>query len=424
MLPSSAFLTAVFSCALVVPLVSSAAILNKRYDYSQKGTIKGVNLGGWLVIEPFITPSLFEAFGSDSDNIPNDEYHYTQYLGKQEALSRLESHWASFITETDFKDIQAAGLNMVRIPIGYWAFLALDSDPYVQGQLKYLDLSLEWARSYDIKVWLDIHGVPGSQNGFDNSGYREDAEYISWFHGDNLEKTKQTLSMMVGQYGGSNYSDVVIGIELVNEPLGTYLDIDTIKQYYEDGYEIIRDEAKSVTDVIMHDAFRDQNYWDDSFQLYDYWGVVIDHHRYQVFSAGELGRSIDEHVEFTCEQGKKTSSEYHWTVTGEWSAALTDCTKWLNGVGRGARWDESYQSDTYFNTCNDNDDFSSWSDTRKEDTRRYIEAQLDAYDQGAGWVFWTWKTENSIEWDFQKLMETGLFPQPLSDRQYPNQCGY
>ncbi|GMM38455.1 glucan 1,3-beta-glucosidase [Saccharomycopsis crataegensis] len=401
--------------------ICAASTFKKRMDYSEKGSVKGVNLGGWFVIEPFINPSLFEAFG---DDIPNDEYHYTLSLGKELAYERLNEHWGSWITEADFETMSGIGLNFVRIPVGYWALLALDGDPYVQGQLPYLDQALEWCAKYNIQAWIDLHGVPGSQNGFDNSGYREDAEYLAWFQGDNLNKTYEALSIMSERYGGANYSDVVAGIELVNEPLGTYLDINTIAEYYDTGYKMIRDDLDLVTDVIMHDAFRDQNYWDPYFQLYDYWGVVIDHHRYQVFSTGELARTIDEHVDFVCKQGADTASEYHWSLTGEWSAALTDCTYWLNGVGRGARYDATYQSSTKYGTCDGINDISTWTDEQKQNTRKFIEAQMDAYDQGAGWIFWTWKTENALEWDFQRLVYEGLVPQPLTDRQYPNQCGY
>ena len=33
-----------------------------------------------------------------------------------------------------------------------------------------------------------------------------------------------------------------------------------------------------------------------------------------------------------------------YTVSGEWSNAITDCAKWLNGRGVGARWDGSLAS--------------------------------------------------------------------------------
>lgn len=87
-----------------------------------------------------------------------DEYTYTQTLGKAEAFSRLNSHWNSWITQGDFVRIAAAGMNHVRIPLGYWAAAPLDGDPYVQGQLPVLDNAVNWARAAGIKIVIDLHG--------------------------------------------------------------------------------------------------------------------------------------------------------------------------------------------------------------------------------------------------------------------------
>lgn len=56
-----------------------------------------------------------------------------------------------------------------------------------------------------------------------------------------------------------------------------------------------------------------------------------------------------------------------------------------------------------------------------------IEAQLDAYEHGAGWFFWTWKTQHGApEWDMRDLLANGVFPPPNNpgERQFPNQCGF
>ena len=126
------------------------------FDYNSGPGVKGVNLGGWFVLEPWITPSIFSEW-ADSHAVV-DEYTYTQTLGKDEASSRLTNHWQAWITQDDFNQIAAAGLNHVRIPIGYWALAPLDGDPYVQGQLPILDQAIGWARSAGIKVLLDLHG--------------------------------------------------------------------------------------------------------------------------------------------------------------------------------------------------------------------------------------------------------------------------
>ena len=96
-----------------------------------------------------------------------------------------------------------------------------------------------------------MHGAPGSQNGFDNSGLRD--SFIQ--NGDNTQVTLNVLNTIFKKYGGNEYSDVVIGIELLNEPLGPVLNMDKLKQFFLDGYNSLR-QTGSVTPVIIHDAFQ------------------------------------------------------------------------------------------------------------------------------------------------------------------------
>ena len=58
----------------------------------------------WL--QPWITPSLFDKTG-DSRII--DEWTFGQYQDKVKAAAALKTHWDTWITETDFRDIAAAG---------------------------------------------------------------------------------------------------------------------------------------------------------------------------------------------------------------------------------------------------------------------------------------------------------------------------
>lgn len=407
--------------------------IEKRfYDYGAtqySAPVRGVNIGGWLVLEPFITPSLFEAFRTNSDNddgIPVDEYHYTQALGQEVASSRLEAHWGSFYTEQDFSDIASLGFNLVRIPIGYWAFQTLDNDPYVRGsQEAYLDKAIEWSAKYGLKVWVDLHGAAGSQNGFDNSGLRDSWAFLE---DSNLKVTTNVINYMLEKYSQDQYLDTVVGVELINEPLGPVLDMDKMKSdYLLPAYNYLRNTLQRNQIIVIHDAFEQFNYWDDFLTASDGdWGVLIDHHHYQVFDSTQLQSSMADHIELACSWGKGTLNEAHWTVCGEFSAALTDCAKWVNSVGFGARYDGTWTKDgetsPYIGSCENNEDITSWSEERKQNTRKFVEAQLDAFEMRGGWIIWCYKTENTIEWDVQRLIYNGLFPQPLTDRQYPGQC--
>ena len=424
------------SKAASIPLKNkrNLQIYQKRYyDYDTDEVIRGVNIGGWLVLEPYITPSIFERFRTNCDNddgIPVDEYHLCQQMGYDPAKELLIDHWNTWYTEDDFASISKMGFNLVRIPIGYWAFNTLDSDPYVSGlQEYYLDKAIQWSKKYGLKVWIDLHGAAGSQNGFDNSGLRDQITFPE--DDTNLKITLVTIKYILQKYSGPEYIDTVIGIELLNEPLGPSIDINKLKyQYLQPAYDFLRKElGNSDQIIVIHDAFMPNSEWDDFLTLdQNTYGVVMDHHHYQVFSSGELERNIDQHIQVACEWADTKLVEPHWNVAGEFSAALTDCAKWLNGVGIGSRYDGTFfkdgQTSYPIGSCQNNDDINSWSTERKENTRRYIEAQLDTFEKRGGWIIWCYKTETSIEWGVDKLAAYGLFPQPIDARIYPGQCDF
>lgn len=418
---------------------------NSSYNYtnsysSQDFQYQGVALGGWLILEPYITPSLFLRFNETSHNvsdIPNDEYHFCEILGQDEASQRLAEHWATWYNETDFANIKSYGFNMVRIPIGYWAFDMLDDDPYVLGAQDYLDKGIEWAHNNDLKVWIDLHGAPGSQNGFDNLGrfldnkpqWQNETRYV------NL--TESVLRQIYEKYGSGEFSekygDTVLGIEVLNEPLGPMLSMAKLKQFYTQTYEDARLGQETNNTIVFHDAFQGSGYWDDfkstsgngTGRLQNY-NILIDHHHYEVFSAGQLNSTIAQRIQAIVDytSGIQDELDSHPAIVGEWSAALTDCAPWLNSVHYGSRWEGTYP---YANapisnsqiSCPNINIWSKWTETHKKNTRKFVEIQLDQYEsKSLGWIFWCYKTETTIEWDFVRLSEYGLFPQPFSDRKY------
>lgn len=70
------------------------------------GKIKGVNLGGWLILENWMTPSVFGVAGlpgKGQEGSVMDEWKVCEVLGKERCEEVLEEHWGSFYTEDDFK---------------------------------------------------------------------------------------------------------------------------------------------------------------------------------------------------------------------------------------------------------------------------------------------------------------------------------
>lgn len=83
--------------------------------------ITGANLGGWLVLEPWITPSLFYRFlGKTQNETAMDSYTFCETLGPVEGNRILRSHWANFYTADHIKNLSMRGVEMVRLPIGDW----------------------------------------------------------------------------------------------------------------------------------------------------------------------------------------------------------------------------------------------------------------------------------------------------------------
>ncbi|KAJ3508609.1 hypothetical protein NLJ89_g5656 [Agrocybe chaxingu] len=146
-----------------------------------------------------------------------DEWTFSQYQTRAKASAALKKHWDSWITEADFKAIAAAGLNHVRIPIGYWAFDVSGGEPFVQGQLPYLTKAIGWAGKHGLKVIVDLHGAPGSQNGFDNSGQARPTP--QWHtNSTNVKRTNAIVKRIASLY--KDKSGTVSAITPLNEPAG------------------------------------------------------------------------------------------------------------------------------------------------------------------------------------------------------------
>ncbi|KAF8427709.1 glucan 1,3-beta-glucosidase precursor [Tirmania nivea] len=387
--------------------------------------VRGVNLGGWLVLEPWITPSIFDQFGLSSGWV--DEFTLSRGLGKEETVRRLTSHWETWITLADLQQIKNYGMNHVRIPIGYWAVAPLDGDPYVQGQLAYLDRAVQWARQVGLRVLVDLHGAPGSQNGFDNSGQRDRLQWQST--PGFVEHTLKVVGMLSARYAKAEFGDVVAGIEVLNEPLGPKLDMGKIRQFWQDGYKEVQSKGTNPSVLtVIGDAFQPTRTWNGFMNPPEFNNVLLDVHHYQVFNPGVLQMSEQQHIDQACGVGWDNRGVDKWVVVGEWSGAFTDCAKWLNGYNTYSRYEGRFGGSPYIGNCGRkiSSKVADLSRNERDRIRRYIEAQLDAYEQKTGWIFWTWKTEGAPEWDMQDLLAQGVFPRPdnPADRRWPGQCGF
>jgi len=111
-------------------------------------------------------------------------------------------------------------------------------EPYIQGQLAYLDKAVDWAGQHGLKVIVDLHGAPGSQNVLDSTGHRVD--YPGW----HTESGAVARTNAIIQQLASKFADnpcVVPIIAPLNAPEGQRDEmLGTIEQFWYDSYGNIR----------------------------------------------------------------------------------------------------------------------------------------------------------------------------------------
>ena len=76
----------------------------------------------------------------------------------------LEKHWDTWLTKKDLENLKSAGIEHLRVPIGYWMLgepFVKKGEPYVVGGWKYLMRAMGWAKELGLKMIIDLHGAPG-----------------------------------------------------------------------------------------------------------------------------------------------------------------------------------------------------------------------------------------------------------------------
>lgn len=357
--------------------------------------LRGVNLGGWLLLEKWMVPSLFESLQAA------DETSWCVELGAN-AEPLLKKHWNSFITREDFAWLAGIGINAVRIPIGHWIFgpgypyhraYGALSHPFVEGGIEILDLAFDWAEAYGLHVVLDLHAAPGCQNGFDNGGIKDVCEWHT--REEYLYHSLNVLERLAERYRNRS---ALHAIEVLNEPRW---DIDTnlLKRYTTDAYHRIRKHCRpDDVAVVFHDGFRSFREYTGFMQQPEFSNVVFDIHRYQCFDRADIDTDIYGHIRKSAVDWKNEADDIItdlglWTYVGEWSLGLNlrVVSLWAEGpFNHALDHMDGFQTNVAY--------------------RAYAAAQLATFEKYLGWFFWSYKTETTPEWCFRECVNRGWLP--------------
>jgi endoglucanase len=177
-------------------------------EHGKPVMLRGVNIGGWMNLEHFLTGHS----GAESSLRRTMAAH----LGREKAaffFARLLHH---LFNEDDVRFLAGCGVTAIRLPLNYRHFES-DAAPgaYLESGFALLDQALDWCERHGVYAILDLHSVPGWQNGdwhCDNSSRHA----LFWFDRQFQDRFVALWAEFARRY---RLRSVVAAYNLVNEPL-------------------------------------------------------------------------------------------------------------------------------------------------------------------------------------------------------------
>ena len=384
--------------------------------------IKGTNLGNWLVLEKWMSPALF------SGTTAEDEYYLPTQLSPEVYEARIKIHRSEYITERDFAIMKQIGLNAVRIPIPYFIFG--DRPPFI-GCIEELDHAFAWAEKYGLRVLIDLHTAPLSQNGFDNGGI---CGVCKWSQTpEEVDFVLNVLEKLAKRYG---QREGLFGIQPINEPITEPMwsamniqerykpvepelaagsapnTLEFLYDFYHRAYDRIRPNIKEDAFVVFHDGFQ-LKAWKDFFADKSLKNVILDTHQYlmmaEAFGCEQTIAGYEKYIEENFKKNIAEVQSYVDVICGEW------CLFNSLAVGRDTKGGQTVLNDV---------EFEKAAEVSPEEKKKIYtaigKAQLDAWNAGSGFFYWSYKLlldtvttddwKGWDAWDLGKSFAEGWFP--------------
>lgn len=187
--------------------------------------LKGISLGNWLMPEGYM-------FKFEVAKSPSQIYGaFDRLLGAERAAQFWQRYRDTYVTEDDIRFIKSAGFNMVRIPLHWRLFMTADGKVTGEGW-SLLDRVVGWAAAAGLYVIPDLHAAPGGQTGInhdDGPGYP-----LMFYVARNRDLTVKLWRAVAQRYRGN---PVILGYDILNEPIAPYHDVATLNARLEPFYQ-------------------------------------------------------------------------------------------------------------------------------------------------------------------------------------------
>ncbi len=177
--------------------------------------LRGLNLGGWFIMEKWMCPL-------DSGSLPDTYSAITNLdsrFGVATEQALIHAYQTNWITTDDLNTIANAGYNCVRVPVWWGNFYSItntSSSGWRTDAFTVLDWLVTNCAVRGIYVVIDMHGVVGGQSTSGDTGRENQNQY--WISSMDQLQTAYMWSQIAMHYNGS---PAVAGYDLINEPDGT-----------------------------------------------------------------------------------------------------------------------------------------------------------------------------------------------------------
>ncbi|KAL0361648.1 UNVERIFIED_CONTAM: Glucan 1,3-beta-glucosidase [Sesamum radiatum] len=190
-----------------------------------------------------------------------------------------------------------------------------------------------------MKVIVDLHAPPASQNGFEHSGSRDGFQEWGASH---IPQTVAVIEFLAQRYANR---PSLGGIQLMNEPFAPAVTFDDLGNYYRAGYEAVRKYSSSAYVILSSRlaAADDRELLPLAYALSH--SVAIDVHYYNLFSDYFSNLSPKDNIDFIYDKRAKALQEVtpaggplSFLENGRVNGQLkTQRRKTIKGLGR-LRW--------------------------------------------------------------------------------------
>ncbi len=227
--------------------------------------LRGVNAGQILLQEGWMSPFALEPLKNDDGSYVKDADNNIQYpafaeedfragiarnpnLNTYDFEELMDIYRSCFFAEEDFRIIKEdLGLNTIRLPIYYLNImnedLTLKSE---EDAFSYIDWFISMAAKYELHVVLDLHGAPGSQNGYEHSGTSNETAGL-WTSEENIAATVEIWDFISMHYMETEpeLGKWIATYDILNEPTYEHATVTTKEcwEVFDRIYDTIRDNG-------------------------------------------------------------------------------------------------------------------------------------------------------------------------------------